>query len=1706
MTISAVGQRISKIIGSASAVRCFWMVLLVATSAVPAVAAQSQVPSDSLATPPRVAHARRFLQNRGWPVRSAQRSVPLRTSSAVTPQSTSASTAVWQPLGPTAVSTPNFGLVSGRVSTIAIDPADSTGNHVFIGTTGGGVWASQNAASSNVVFSPLTDASSPFDSLRYGSISIGAVTVQPGGTGVVLAGTGDPNDALDSYYGAGILRSTDGGSTWTAIPFTADFAYSFMGEGFAGFAWSTANPQVVVAAVSQSYEGTLVGAPYQTRSYAGLYYSTDGGATWSLSRISDGPGKDVQGPLMAFANPNGNSATAVIWNPVRKLFIAAVRFHGYYQSADGLTWTRMAAQPGTALTTQMCPTNFGATGSIACPIFRGALAVNPVSGDTFAWTVDLYNQDQGLWQDACAISSGACTNQTVAFAQRWSTVPLQTSTALGLTTIANGDYNLALAAVPSAQDTILLAGANDLWRCSLAMGCSWRNTTNSSTCMSAHVAPYQHALAWDPSNVQQIFIGNDSGLWRSADAVSETGSVCSPDDETHFQNLNARLGSLTEVDSISQIGDSPYTMMAGLGVNGTAGVKSTSGPTSTWPQILGGEGGPVAIDPSNALNWYANNSAGVTIHRCSQEADCTPETFGAQPLIDNIDVAGDGYTMVSPAPFIIDPLDSSQILLGTCRMWRGPANGTRWTAANAISPFLDGITGHTYCSGDALIRSIAAFPIAGGGEVIYVGMFGSLNGGAILGGHILKATLVPEATSQPQWSDLTLSPVANSQLSFNRYGRDVSSIYVDPHDSSGNTVYATVAGISDVFHVICTIYRSTDGGLHWYEIGSNIRTSPANSVVVDPKDANTAYVGTDAGVFSTRQVSACMDGKTNCWSFFGTGLPYSPVTQLSAATSSGSPQVLVAATYGRGIWQIPLWTASAELTSASVDSSSLTFAPEAIATASPAQTVTLTNDGAIALAVSSVTADAPFIEVDDCLRGALNENQSCTIQVFFAPTQLGPASGNLSIDANVPGGKIIVPMTGTGTPAGPVTISPATLDFGQVAIGKVSALLPVTVQNGTNSALALTSVTATAPFSVSANPCGLSLAPKSACALSIGFAPTQAGTATGTLSVVDDVSTQTVYLRGSGAAEATDSLSTMSLIFPTTPIGQQSPPQVVSLSNAGDLPLTGITTSVSAGFRSTDTCSGSLGPHATCSMSLTFAPSTAGAVDGTLTVTDGIRSQIVALSGTAVAAPAFRVSSTQIMFGTVSVGQTSAPVTLTITNTGGAPMSDVGFQISGSASSNFSWSQSTCGAVLQNGSSCKVQLMFTPAQSGQKTATLVVSSSSPGVAPIQATLSGIGQSTSMLAITPLQLNFVQLKLGQAAPAQTAIISNTSDVTATQLNVVASSPFSLTQNSCSTSLPPGASCSIAITFTPTANGVASGTLSADSATFLNPATASLTGIGGAAGLVQVQPGSIVFPITGVGLSSALRPVTVTNNGPVAIPDLTFAASSGFQIASSTCGSALDVSAFCVAQIVFDPSTAGHQTGSFSIMSSMLAAPVQIALSGTGFDFSVGNSGQSSKTVASGQTATYMLTLVPLNGSSGTFTFSCGSLPANSSCSFNPNSQYVPANGTGSITVNLLTGVGQSASALPHWDSSAPYLIQLSCLIALPIAVGSRKRRGWLLILIAGLVGLASCAGSGGGGGGTPAPSNQSTPAGTYSVVLTATANGVSHKTTVTLIVD
>ena len=376
----------------------------------------------------------------------------------------------WTSVGPQQVNTGRFGLITGRVTSIAADPSDPSGNTVFAGTTGGGVWRSTNAAgpAGAVTFQPLTDTTSAYSPPSAFSLSIGAVSVQPGGTGVILAGTGDPNDASDSYYGEGILRSTDGGQTWTRIAH-ADLlmtttTLNFYGVAFSGFAWSTVNPDLVVAAVTNTPLGAAVGmgsTPLNT--VPGLYFSTDAGASWTLATLSDN-GVAFQSPQLS--SGGGYPATSVVWNPVRREFIAAVRYHGYYESTDGQNWSRLVNQPGVNLTTTACPSNSGSQSSPGCPIYRGTLAVQPATGDTFAITVDANDEDQGLWEDVCNAGTSGCANPVIQFGKQLPDTAIEASDGSGR--ILQGTYDLALEAVPWEQDTIVLVGTRDIYRCSLA--------------------------------------------------------------------------------------------------------------------------------------------------------------------------------------------------------------------------------------------------------------------------------------------------------------------------------------------------------------------------------------------------------------------------------------------------------------------------------------------------------------------------------------------------------------------------------------------------------------------------------------------------------------------------------------------------------------------------------------------------------------------------------------------------------------------------------------------------------------------------------------------------------------------------------------------------------------------------------------------------------------------------------------------------------------------------------------------------------------------------------------------------------------------------------------------------------------------------------------------------------------------------------------
>jgi hypothetical protein len=1104
----------------------------------------------------------------------------------------------------------------------------------------------------------------------------------------------------------------------------------------------------------------------------GLYYSLDAGVTWQMGIIMDGSGQYVQRAVPE-GSP-GNAATAVVWNPVRQMFYAAVRYHGYYQSPDGIIWTRLTNQPGTTLTMTACPTNPNGIGSTACPIFRGALAVQPATGDTFTLTVDVNNLDQGIYQDVCALTGSSCKTTSVAFANKLPSTPLEAGSGSTPTAIAQADYNLPLAAVPTGtgatSDTLLFAGTVDLYRCSIAAGCVLRNTTNAiNGCNApAMVSPAQHAIATlagagTGGTLPLIYVGNDGGLWRSLDGVNQQQTPCSTDDATHFQNLNTGLGSLAEVVSFAQDPTLPATLLAGLGANGTAATSAAT-TTAAWPQISTGEGGTVAIDQTNPQNWYVSTEAGVSIRFCGNGNTCAAANFTGPPTIGYAQVANDA-SPIDP-PFLLDPVQLTGVLIGTCRVWRGLADSTAaWPGSNNISPAFDGSHNTSCAATNAMVRSLAAGgPASGvsaaqnaGSTILYAGLAGSFDGGANFGGHIFANYAAGSANSSSAWTDIAKSTVSNaSGTAFNPGGFDISSVVADPHDSTGKTVYATVMGFAGNGVNAAHVYRSTNGGASWTNISNNLPNAPANSLLVDPNDANTIYVAMDTGIYVTTAVTTCTP--SSCWSVYGTGLPNAPVVALQAsagiATGDGRFGELRAATYGRGIWQIPLLTAASPAAPVmTLNPTSLTFAAQAVATASAAQTITVTNSGNASLTITQITPPANFTETDNCAGSAIAAGNTCAVQVVFLPTTTGQLAGTLTIYGNVSGGQATAALTGVGTTAATIVLNPVTLSFASTNVGATSAQQFITISNTGGGSATLGTPTVTPGFILSANTCTSSLASGAGCTVGIEFQPTASGTRTGSFSITDSVGTQTASLTGVGQLPATDTLSPLALGFAAQQLNTASAIQQVTLTNSGDSSLLLIAAQIASGdFTVVNSCGNSLAGHASCSLLVAYVPKSVGAETGVLTVSDQYRSQTVALSGTGVAPPGVSLSPfSTVAFTPTGVGLIAAAQTVTLTNNGGLPLSIQNISVTGDfaivAGSN------TCGASLAVGAQCTVQLVFAPNAPAARTGTFTATdnaASSPQILQLTGTgvdftLNANGSTTatssaSVEAVYPLLLS------------------------------------------------------------------------------------------------------------------------------------------------------------------------------------------------------------------------------------------------------------------------------------------------------------------------------------------------------------------------------
>jgi hypothetical protein len=505
----------------------------------------------------------------------------------------------------------------------------------------------------------------------------------------------------------------------------------------------------------------------------------------------------------------------------------------------------------------------------------------------------------------------------------------------------------------------------------------------------------------------------------------------------------------------------------------------------------------------------------------------------------------------------------------------------------------------------------------------------------------------------------------------------------------------------------------------------------------------------------------------------------------------------------------------------------LTFGDQNMGTTSAPKTVTLTNRGNAPLTISSITASGAYAQTNDCV-SPLAAGAHCTINVTFTPTVVGGQSGVLTITDNAPGSPHTVALNGVGL--GPVaTLAPTSLDFGNQPVGSTS-WAHTELHNSGNAPMTISSIVASGDFSTT-NTCPLSpsqMAVRSGCIIYVTFTPLAAGARTGTITITDDApnSPQTISLSGTGTGGSpVVTLSATSLDFGSQPIGTPSAPQSVIITNTGTASLTISSINGSPDFPRTENCpiGRAMAVGASCTSTLTFTPTGVGLREGTLTIASDAPGSphLVNLSGTGVG-PAVTLSANTLHFADQPLGTTTAPQTVTLTNSGNAPLTISSITTSGAyAQSN------NCVSTLAAGASCAITVTFTPTVVGGQSGTLTIADDASG-SPHTVALNGIGLG-AVATLSKTSLDFANQFVGSTGSAQTVTLTNSGNAPMTISSITASGDFAQTHD-CGTSLAATASCTISATFTPTAAGSRTGALTITDNTSGSPHTVALAGTG------------------------------------------------------------------------------------------------------------------------------------------------------------------------------------------------------------------------------------------------------------------------------------
>jgi len=540
-------------------------------------------------------------------------------------------------------------------------------------------------------------------------------------------------------------------------------------------------------------------------------------------------------------------------------------------------------------------------------------------------------------------------------------------------------------------------------------------------------------------------------------------------------------------------------------------------------------------------------------------------------------------------------------------------------------------------------------------------------------------------------------------------------------------------------------------------------------------------------------------------------------------------------------------------------------------------------------------------------------------------TVTAPSSPNLA----PPGYYMLFLVNSSGVPSvaamvkisGSVGLSATSLNFNTQVLGTTSGSQTVALANNQSASLNISSIAATGDFAQTNN-CSSSLSPNATCLINVTFGPTAVGSRIGTLTITDDAgnSPQIASLTGTGLLGVV--LSGSSYGFGAQVLGTTSAPKTVTLKNNQSVPLNLSSIVASGDFAQTNNCVSPMASNASCTISMTFTPTALGTRTGTVTVTDDANTspQSASLTGSGIVAVALSASS--LSFGSQALNTTSAPLTLTLKNN-----QSVALNISAIAASAEFAQTNTCTSPLSPAATCTISVTFTPAGTGTRTGTVTITDDAAG-SPQSVNLNGTGLVP--VALSGSTFGFGAQAIGTTSAAKTVTLKNNQSTALNLSSIVASGDFGQTNN-CGSPLAAGASCTINITFTPTALGNRAGSLTITDDAVTSPQSASLTGAGVVA--VGLSAGSLSFGAQAVGTTTAAQTVTLKNNQSVPL-NVSSIVTSGDFAQTNTCVSPVGSGASCTISVTFTPTATGTRTGTLTVSDDAASSPQMVNLSGVG----------------------------------------------------------------------------------------------------------------------------------------------------------------------------